>query len=150
MIWFYRGQCEKLRKEMDRANRKYTERRELWRKCVEKRENYDERRHNLLQWLDGSETRISTIPSNEAADMGKAITDFAGLAKEIMTRLDDHKIGWILCQIKWHCRLYMNYGTWGGILKGSSLPIEPFLQTLPVWPNWALFWKFMMTRLLQK
>lgn len=80
------GQCERLRKEMDRANRKYSERRDLWRKCVEKREKYDERRQYLLQWLAGTECRISTIPSNEAADMGKAITDFAGLAKEIMTR----------------------------------------------------------------
>ena len=80
------GQSEKLRKEMDRASRKYNERRELWRKCVEKREHYEERRQNLLQWLVGAESRISTIPSNEASEMGKAVTDFAGMAKEIMTR----------------------------------------------------------------
>ena len=80
------SQSEKLRKEMDRAGRKYTERRELWRKCVEKRDGFEERRQDLLLWLDGAESRISTIPSNEATEMGKAVTDFAGLAKEIMTR----------------------------------------------------------------
>ena len=71
---------------MDRANRKYTERRDLWRKCSEKRENFDERRHRLLEWLTEAESRISTIPSNEASDTGKSITEFAFLAKEIATR----------------------------------------------------------------
>jgi D-mannonate dehydratase len=80
------GQSEKLRKEMERANRTFTERKDLWRKCSEKRETFDERRQRLLEWLAEAESRISTIPSNEASETGKAITDFAILAKEIATR----------------------------------------------------------------
>ena len=80
------GQSEKLGKEMERANVKYTERRETWRKCVEKREKFDLKRKILLEWLAAAETRVSTITSNEASDTGKGITDFAILAKEIASR----------------------------------------------------------------
>ena len=80
------GQSEKFRKEMERANQKYIERKEQWRKCVEKRELFDQRRKSLIVWLAEAESRVATITSKEASDTGKGITDFAILAKEIASR----------------------------------------------------------------
>ena len=79
-------QIEKFRKELERANQKYTERRELWRRCVEKRHLFDERRKALLEWLAGAEARVSSVTKTEASDTGKAIADFTILAKEIVSR----------------------------------------------------------------
>ena len=55
------GQSEKFRKEMERANQKYIERKEQWRKCVEKRELFDQRRKSLIVWLAEAESRVATI-----------------------------------------------------------------------------------------
>ena len=130
------GQSEKFRKEMERANQKYIERKEQWRKCVEKRELFDQRRKSLIVWLAEAESRVATITSKEASDTGKGITDFAILAKEIASRTSPDEGSLIQTQTdeviqKWKVFLRI-------FAKSKNPPMPKDLERLLHWVDTSL------------
>lgn len=94
------GQSERFRRELDHASSKFTDRKDMWRSCVQKRDDFVRRRTSLLVWLAAAEGRMSSLKSNEASEIGKGITDLALLAKEIASRTSPEDAATIQAQVK--------------------------------------------------